>query len=65
MFGVDSSFNGDCSAVGLLTRGLIDRTAYYEHSLTLALAPFGEASSYYYDLASADTGRAEREPDRC
>ncbi len=30
-------------AVGLLTDGLIDRTALYEHAIILALAPFGEA----------------------
>ena len=27
-------------AVGILTNGLIDRTHYYEHALTLALIPF-------------------------
>ena len=30
-------------AVGLLTQGLIDRTALYEHAVLLALIPFGEA----------------------
>ncbi len=30
-------------AVGLLTAGLIDRTALYEHALVLALIPYGEA----------------------
>ena len=30
-------------AVGLLTQGLIDRTALYEHAVILALIPFGEA----------------------
>lgn len=38
--------NASCSltyrvgAVGFLTAGLIDRTEYYVHALTLALAPF-------------------------
>ncbi len=30
-------------AVGLLTGGAIDRTALYEHAVTLALIPFGKA----------------------
>ena len=30
-------------AVGLLTQGLIDRTALYEHAVILALIPFGKA----------------------
>jgi len=27
-------------SVGLLTKGAIDRTAYYEHAVTLAFVPF-------------------------
>ena len=38
-------------AVGLLTAGLIDRTALYEHAIILALAPFGEA--WQHALASS------------
>jgi len=30
-------------AVGLLTGGVIDRVALYEHALVLALIPFGAA----------------------
>jgi len=30
-------------AVGLLTGGVIDRAAFYEHAVVLALIPFGEA----------------------
>lgn len=33
-------------AVGLLTRDLIDRTAYYEHAVVLALVPFMNPTLY-------------------
>jgi non-canonical (house-cleaning) NTP pyrophosphatase len=33
-------------AVGLLTRDLIDRTAYYEHAVVLALVPFVNPGLY-------------------
>jgi inosine/xanthosine triphosphatase len=33
-------------AVGLLTKGLIDRTLYYKHALVLALVPFISAKYY-------------------
>lgn len=33
-------------AVGLLTKGAITRTAYYEHALVLALAPYISAEHY-------------------
>jgi non-canonical (house-cleaning) NTP pyrophosphatase len=35
---VDSKRTG--GSVGLLSGGLIDRTAYYEHAMILALVPF-------------------------
>jgi non-canonical (house-cleaning) NTP pyrophosphatase len=33
-------------AVGLLTKDLIDRTAYYEHAVVLALVPFVNPGLY-------------------
>jgi inosine/xanthosine triphosphatase len=40
VFGRSNSKQQD-GAVGLLTRGVITRTDYYEHALLLALVPFG------------------------
>jgi non-canonical (house-cleaning) NTP pyrophosphatase len=45
VFGRSNSKQSD-GAVGLLTRGRIDRTAYYTHALTLALVPFISAAHY-------------------
>lgn len=42
-------------AVGLLTRGAITRTAYYEHALVLALAPF--ISAEHFGAASGGAGQ--------
>ena len=39
--------------VGALTRGLIDRTTYYEHAVVCALAPFLHDDSGLYDAAAA------------
>ena len=39
--------------VGALTRGLIDRTTYYEHAVVCALAPFLHDDSGLYDVAAA------------
>jgi non-canonical (house-cleaning) NTP pyrophosphatase len=39
---VDSKRTG--GSVGLLSGGLIDRTAYYEHAMVLALVPFMECN---------------------
>ncbi len=39
--------------VGALTRGLIDRTTYYEHAVVCALAPFLHDDSGLYDDAAA------------
>ena len=39
---VDSKRTG--GSVGLLSGGLIDRTAYYEHAMILALVPFMECN---------------------
>ncbi|MDD5265000.1 MAG: inosine/xanthosine triphosphatase [Candidatus Bipolaricaulis sp.] len=36
----------DVGAVGLLTGGVIDRTALYEHAVVLALIPFRNAALY-------------------
>ena len=37
--------------VGKVTNGLIDRTAYYEHALCCALAPFMHEETQLYSLA--------------
>ena len=39
--------------VGALTRGLIDRTTYYEHAVVCALAPFLHTDSGLYAVAAA------------
>ena len=39
--------------MGAVTRGLIDRTAYYEHAVVCALAPFLHDDSGLYDAAAA------------
>ncbi len=39
--------------VGAVTRGLIDRTTYYEHAVVCALAPFLHDDSGLYDNAAA------------
>ena len=39
--------------VGAVTRGLIDRTTYYEHAVICALAPFLHDDSGLYDAAAA------------
>jgi len=39
--------------VGAVTRGLLDRTAYYEHAVVCALAPFLHDDSGLYDSAAA------------
>ena len=36
----ESNSKQKSGAVGLLTNNAIDRTAYYAHAVTLALAPF-------------------------
>jgi non-canonical (house-cleaning) NTP pyrophosphatase len=43
---VDSKREG--GSVGLLSGGLIDRTAYYEHAMTLALVPFMDCNKGLY-----------------
>eukprot|EP00312_Isochrysidales_sp_CCMP1244_P006521 CAMPEP_0196673322 /NCGR_PEP_ID=MMETSP1090-20130531/2883_1 /TAXON_ID=37098 /ORGANISM="Isochrysis sp, Strain CCMP1244" /LENGTH=382 /DNA_ID=CAMNT_0042011079 /DNA_START=1 /DNA_END=1149 /DNA_ORIENTATION=+ len=47
----DSGSKRKGGTVGKLTRGLVDRTAYYEHAMHLALAPFvhGEEFPGLYD----------------
>ena len=35
--------------IGKLTKGLIDRTAYYQHALLCALAPFMHEGTGLYD----------------
>lgn len=45
VFGRTNSKQED-GAVGLLTDGLIDRTAYYEHAVVLALIPFLKLDLY-------------------
>ena len=47
--------------VGLLTAGLIDRAAYYEHALVLALIPFTNLAMY---SAAARACTTEEEADR-
>jgi len=39
--------------VGAVTRGLLDRTAYYEHAVVCALAPFLHDDSGLYDVSAA------------
>jgi inosine/xanthosine triphosphatase len=39
--------------VGAVTRGLLDRTAYYEHAIVCALAPFLHDDSGLYNYAGA------------
>ena len=39
--------------VGAVTRGLLDRTTYYEHAVVCALAPFLHDDSGLYDSAAA------------
>jgi len=46
VFGRTNSKQEDGS-VGLLTRGIIDRTEYYVHALTLALVPFMNREVYF------------------
>ena len=46
VFGRRNSKQKD-GAVGLLSKGLIDRREYYVHSLVLALIPFSNPSLYY------------------
>jgi non-canonical (house-cleaning) NTP pyrophosphatase len=41
--------------VGLLTHGIIDRAAYYEHALVMALIPFTNASIYAGEASEAAT----------
>ena len=43
--------------VGALTRGLLDHTAYYEHALLCALAPFLHDGSGLYAAAAAPPAR--------
>ncbi len=43
---VDSKREG--GSVGLLSGGLIDRTAYYEHAMILALVPFMDCNKGLY-----------------
>lgn len=45
VFGRIESKKGD-GLVGLLTRGLIDRSAYYEHALSLSLLPWMQPELY-------------------
>lgn len=45
VFGRTNSKQED-GAVGLLTRGAIDRAAYYEHAVVLALIPFAQPAHY-------------------
>lgn len=45
VFGRQKSKEKD-GAVGLLTKGLIDRAAYYKHAVILALTPFISSSLY-------------------
>ena len=35
--------------VGLLTAGAIGRSAYYQHAITLALAPFLDENAWLYE----------------
>jgi inosine/xanthosine triphosphatase len=45
VFGRKGSKHKD-GAVGILTRGLVDRAAYYEHALLMALAPIISPDKY-------------------
>jgi inosine/xanthosine triphosphatase len=45
VFGRTNSKQKD-GAIGILTDGLIDRTAYYEHAVMLALVPFKKSELY-------------------
>lgn len=47
VFGTQNS-KRDMGAVGILTRGVLDRTALYEQAVILALAPFKNPE--YYDM---------------
>lgn len=58
VFGRSNSKHGE-GAVGLLTRGVISRSDYYEHALLLALVPFG--LSEYYTPRSEDDASPCRE----
>jgi inosine/xanthosine triphosphatase len=55
VFGRSNSKQQD-GAVGLLTRGIVTRTDYYEHALLLALVPFGLSVLYSSEAAA----RADR-----
>ncbi|KAA0146702.1 hypothetical protein FNF27_04581 [Cafeteria roenbergensis] len=59
VFGRSNSKHGS-GAVGLLTRGLIDRTQYYVHALSLAMCPFLHPVHYGCPGASED-GRLDGE----
>ena len=48
--------------VGAVTRGLLDRTAYYEHAIVCALAPFLHDNSGLYNHAAAPPGKRLRAP---
>jgi len=41
-------------AVGILSRGLIDRTTYYEHPMVLALIPFMHEGLYSDEAVKSD-----------
>ena len=45
VFGTTNSKH-DSGAVGILTHGLIDRTAYYEHAAVLAMIPIVNRELY-------------------
>lgn len=45
IFGRLDSKKGD-GIVGILTKGVIDRAAYYSHALVLALIPFVNTEMY-------------------
>lgn len=53
VFGRTNSKQSDGS-VGLFTRGLINRTGYYSHALTLALVPWMNPDKFSADLTVPD-----------
>ena len=51
--------------VGAVTRGLLDRTAYYEHAVVCALAPFLHDDSGLYNRTATRASAARAGPRAC
>jgi inosine/xanthosine triphosphatase len=60
VFGRSNSKQQD-GAVGLLTRGIVTRTDYYEHALLLALVPFGLSELYSSEAAARANRSSSKE----